>query len=188
MVSEAYTPSPEVELLENTLDFKGWLTPHLDRVKDITTAHQFLISKTNDTSFPTGTAIRSQLYSFTELGEPWYILLSMPSCIPQTRAGRPLFHRCDGSEEQSSADWNKFVAQIDMLSEIDRFYPHQKESWKRLIAYLQKSQSMPAHDFEYWFPENQQDVKELCDSFEYELTPEGKLRNTRSQILLSISL
>ena len=174
VVAEAYSPAPQVEALTETIDFQSWLSPHFYKeVKGITEPHQFHITRTTDTSkFPTGTCIRAQLYSDSPPNEPWSVLKTLPSGIPDVKAGRALFYRTAGTEDQFATDWENFCKQIKNF----KLYPHQQESWSRLISNLDEWQKRPSHQYEYWFPESTEEVVELLQSFQYEPSPEGKGR------------
>ena len=172
VVAEAYTPAPRVEPLSETIDFQAWLSPFFYKdVTGITEPHQFLISRSEDLkTFPTGTCIRASKYSNTPLKDPFSILKSLPTGIPFVKAGRPLFHRHGGTDDKFAADYEAFRKQILNI----KMYEHQRESWNNLLSNIEVMQSAPAKEYACWWPESKQEVRELFEAFQRQLSEEGK--------------
>lgn len=160
IVKDAYNPAPKMVLLEDVIDIQEWLEPVF--VKGITgmkNSLQFLI--TRDENSPCGSVIRSKPDSASPAFEDSNLLCGVPSTKPMVKAGRPLFHRQGGTSEQADKDYGIFEAHVRKLFLSKNFFPHQVESWERLLKNIKVWESKPAREYPLWWPLNKLEASKL---------------------------
>ena len=170
VLREGLTPTPNIQMLERTLDIHSWIGPCLqDHINFITQPQQFLFEHCD--VHPVQAGMRTSMRSHLPLSDSTHLLKRLPDGKPLYNAGKPIFSTYDNPCVEAAAEkMKKAEEHLDMLTLQKHLGQWQKASWDKWVAKWKDMEQAPASPYPQWWPLTPEDVRDAAS----DLTPQNR--------------